>query len=194
MKRMDRSGINRGWVVGLTGCAVIGLSGCGYGSLQQQDEAVKTSWSEVVNQYQRRADLISSLADSVKGFAASGQAVIGATELGARTGSQPATPAVLNDPAAFASYQAMQDQLSRSLGNLIALAASYPQLQSDANFKDLRAQLAETEDGIAAARNRYIEAVRAFNTSVRTFPTDLTARMFDFRPKPNLPATATAGK
>ena len=182
-----------GLVVSLMVCTLL-VSGCGYGSLQQEDEAVKTSWSEVVSQYQRRADLISSLADSVKGFAASEQTLIGTTEAGARTGSLPATPAVLNDPAAFASYQAMQDQLGRSLGNLIGLASSYPQLQSDANFVDLRAQLAETENRIADARNHYIEAVRIFNTTVRTFPTDLTARMFDFHPKPNLPTKAASGK
>jgi LemA protein len=97
-----------------------------------------------------------------------------------------AAPGVLNDPAAFASYQAMQDRLTQSLRNLMGLSAGYPQLQSDANFLDLRAQLAETEREIADARTRYVEAVRTFNTSVRTFPTDLTARMFDFRPKPSL--------
>jgi LemA protein len=180
--------------LGLIACSALGLSGCGYSSLQQQDEAVKTSWSEVVSQYQQRADLISSLAGSVKGFAASEQALIGATAVGARTGTALAAPAVLNDPAAFASYQAMQDQLTRSLGNLIGLASSYPQLKEDANFLDLRSQLRESADRIADARNRYIEAVRIFNTTVRTFPTDLTARMFDFRPKPNLPGAAPAGK
>jgi LemA protein len=179
--------------VGLMICTVLGVSGCGYSSLQQQDEAVKTSWSEVVSQYQRRADLISSLADSVKGFTASEQALIGASEAGARTGAYPSL-SVLNDPAAFASYQAMQDQLGRSLGNLIGLASSDPQLQSDANFLDLRTQLRETEDRIADARNRYIEAVRIFNNTVRTFPTDLTARVFDFRPKPNLPGSGASGQ
>jgi LemA protein len=175
-------------LITLLALAALGLSGCGYKSLQQQDEAVKTSWSEVVSQYQRRADLISSLADSIKEFAASEQTLTRA-QTGARTGSQQeSAPAVLNDPAAFASYQALQEQLTSSLSNLIGLAASYPQLQSDANFRDLRAQLQETENHIADARNRYIEAVRTFNTTVRTFPTDLTARMFDFRPKPNLPA------
>jgi|SRR6185437_7039497 len=167
-------------------CTVLALCGCGYNSLQQQDEAVKTTWSEVVSQYQRRADLISSLATSVKGFAASEQALIGATEANARSGSKPAAPAVLNDPAAFASYQAMQEQLTQSLRSLMGISAAYPQLQSDANFVDLRAQLADTETRITDARNRYIEAVRAFNTTVRTFPTDVTARMFDFRPKPDL--------
>ncbi len=145
---------------------------------------MKTSWSEVVSQYQRRADLISSLATSVKGFAASEQALIGMTEANALSGSKPAAPAVLSDPAAFASYQAMQEQLTQSLRSLMGISASYPQLQSDANFVDLRAQLADTEGRIMDARNRYIEAVRTFNTTVRTFPTDLTARMFDFRPKP----------
>jgi LemA protein len=170
-------------------CTVLGVSGCGYTSLQQQDEDVKTSWSEVVSEYQRRADLISSLAGSVKGFAASEQALIGATEAGARSGSMPAAPAILSDPAAFASYQAMQDRLTRSLRSLMGLSAAYPQLLSDANFVDLRAQLTQTEDRIADARSRYIEAVRTFNTSVRTFPTDLTARVFDFQPKPILRAT-----
>ena len=180
-------------VVGLLVCTVLGISGCGYSSLQQQDEAVTTSWSEVVDQYQRRADLISSLAESVKGFAASEQTPI-TTQARAHSGTEPATPAVLNDPTAFASYQAMQDQLDRSQRFLIGLAASYPQLQEDANFLDLRAQLTETQNRIAAARNRYIEAVRIFNTTVRTFPTDVTARMFDFRPKPNLPVGGAVGK
>jgi LemA protein len=184
----------RAGLVGLLTGAVLGLSGCGYNSLQQQDEAVKTSWSEVVTQYQRRADLIAGLADSVKDFAASQQALIGITQAGARSSSEPVTPAVLNDPAAFASYQAMQDQLDHSWRFLIGLAASNPQLQADANFLDLRAQLAETENRITDARKRYIEAVRVFNTTVRTFPTDLTARMFDFRPRPNLPLGTAPGK
>jgi LemA protein len=178
---------------GLLVCAAatLSVSGCGYSSLQQQDEEVKTTWSEVVSQYQRRADLISSLADSVKGFAASEQQFIGATAANARTGTVAAAPTVLNDPAAFASYQAMQDQLTQSLRSLMGVSAAYPQLQSDANFLDLRAQLAETESRITDARNRYIDAVRAFNTTVRTFPTDLTARMFDFHPKPSLPAAGS---
>jgi LemA protein len=167
----------------------LGTTGCGYSSLQQQDEEVKTSWSEVVNLYQRRADLISSVADSVKGFAASEQALIGTTEANARTGSATASPTVLNDPAAFASYQALQDRLTHSVSNLMGLSAYYPQLRSDANFLDLQAQLADTESRINDARNRYIEAVRIFNTTVRTFPTDVTARVFDFHPKPNLPGS-----
>jgi LemA protein len=179
--------------VALTLCTVLSLSGCGYSSLQQQDEDVKASWSEVVSLYQRRADLISGLAAKVKDFAASEQQLIGATEASARTSSLPATPAVLSDPAAFASYQELQKQLTQSLRSLMGVSESYPQLQSDANFRDLQTQLAETESSISAARDHYIAAVRTFNTMVRTFPTDVTARMFDFQPKPNLPAAAESG-
>jgi LemA protein len=208
-------------LVGLMLCSVLSLSGCGYSSLQQQDEDVKASWSEVVSLYQRRADLISGLAAKVKGFAAtcartarsgsdqgvaswphpcdarvapSQQGLIGATEASARTGSMPAAPAVLSDPAAFASYQAMQKQLTQSLQSLMGVSEGYPQLQSDANFRDLQTQLAETESSITAARDHYMAAVRTFNMMVRTFPTDVTARVFDFQPKPNLSASAENGK
>jgi LemA protein len=167
--------------------AVLSLSACGYKSLQQQDEDVKTSWSEVVSQYQRRAELISGLTDSLKGFAASEQALIGTTAANARSGAQLATPALLNDPAGFASYQALQERLTQSLRNLMGVSAAYPQLLSDSNFIDLRAQLAETEERITDARRRYEDSVRTFNTTVRTFPTDLTARVFDFQPKPSFP-------
>ena len=207
--------------VGLMLCSVLSLSGCGYSSLQQQDEDVKASWSEVVSLYQRRADLISGLAAQVKGFAAAPcardarsesdqgvasrphpcdagvapqQELIGATEASARTGSLPAAPAVLSDPAAFASYQAMQKQLTQSLQSLMGVSEGYPQLQSDANFQDLQTQLAETQSSITAARDHYMAAVRTFNTMVRTFPTDVTARVFDFQPKPNLSASAENGK
>ena len=165
---------------------VLGLSGCGYNSLQQQDEAVKTSWSQVVSLYQRRADLISSLAATVKGVAATEKELIGVAESSARSGSMPAAAAVLNDPAAFATYLAVQERLTASLQRLMSLGAVYPQLQSDDNFLDLRAQLVETEDHITSARNRYIEAARLFNSTVRSFPTDLTARIFDYQPQPIL--------
>ena len=167
-------------------CAGLSLTGCGYSSLQQQDEDVKASWSEVVSLYQRRADLISGLAATVKGFSESEQALAGATQARARSGTMPTPPAVLNDPQAFASYQVLQKQLSQSLESLIGASAAYPQLQSDPNFRDLQAQLAETENNISAARDHYMAAVTSFNTLVRTFPTDVTARMFDFHPKPNL--------
>ena len=171
-------------------CTVLSVSGCGYSSLQQQDEDVKASWSEVVSLYQRRADLISGLATTVKGFAASEQELVGATEASARTGSMPAAPAVLSDPAAFASYQALQRRLTQSLQSLMGVSEGYPQLQSDANFRDLQMQLAETESSISAARAHYMAAVRTFNSMVHTFPTDVTARVFDFQPKPNLTVSA----
>ena len=174
-------------------CAALSLSGCGYRSLQQQDEDVKASWSEVVNLYQRRADLISGLASSVKEFAASEQELIGPTETRAKFSSLPAAPAVLNDPKAFASYQALQSQLSASAHSLLGLSDAYPQLQSDPNFRDLQAQLAETESSITSARNHYSAAVASFNAMVRTFPTDFTARMFDFRLKPAFTTAAPAG-
>jgi len=166
---------------------LLSLCGCGYRSLQQQDENVKTSWSEVVGQYQRRAELISGLADSLKSFAGSEDALLGATEASARSGADPASATLLNDPAAFASYQAMQDRLTQALRTLMGVSAAYPQLQSDSNFLDLRAQLAETDERISDARHRYAQAVRSFNNMLRTFPTDLTARVFDFHPKPSLP-------
>ena len=187
-RRAARSARSAGLMFCLTLCASLSLSGCGYSSLQQQDEDVKASWSEVVSLYQRRADLISGLAAKVKDFAASEQQLIGATQASAQTSSLPATPAVLSDPAAFASYQELQKQLTQSLRSLMGVSAGYPQLQSDANFRDLQTQLAETESSISTARDHYIEAVRTFNTMVRTFPTDVTARMFDFQPKPNLSA------
>jgi LemA protein len=174
-------------------CAVLSVSGCGYRLLQQQDEDVKASWSEVVNLYQRRADLISGLASSVKEFAASERELIGATQARAQFSSLPASPAVLNDPKAFARYQAVQSQLTASAQSLLGLSEAYPQLQSDANFRDLQAQLAATESNITAARNHYTAAVATFNAMVRTFPTDLTARMFDFHAKPAFAAATPAG-
>jgi LemA protein len=174
-------------------CAALSVSGCGYRSLQQQDEDVKASWSEVVNLYQRRADLISGLASSVKEFAASEQELIGATEARAQFSALPVAPAVLNDPKAFASYQALQSQLSASAHSLLGLGDAYPQLQSDPNFRDLQAQLAETESSIAAARNHYTAAVASFNAMVRTFPTDFTARMFGFRLQPTFAPAVPAG-
>ena len=176
----------RVWRISFWVCAGLSLTGCGYSSLQQQDEDVKASWSEVVSLYQRRADLISGLAATVKGISGSEQGLVGATEARARSSTMPTPPTVLNDPQAFASYQALQKQLSQSLESLIGASAAYPQLQSDPNFRDLQAQLVETENNISAARDHYRTAVNSFNTLVRTFPTDVTARMFDFHPQPNL--------
>ena len=170
----------------LLAAVALSLSGCGYNRLQQQDEGVKAAWSEVVNQYQRRADLIPNLVNTVKGYAAQEQKVlIGVTEARARAGSIQLTPELLNNPQAFAQFQAAQGQLTQALKSLFAVVEAYPDLKSDANFRDLQAQLEGTENRITVARNRYIEEVRGFNTTVRSFPTNLTAKIFDFEVKPN---------
>src|SRR3979490_791990 len=151
----------RAWCFALVGTAVLGLSGCGYNSLQQQDESVEAAWSEVVNQYQRRADLIPNLVNTVKGFAAQEQQVlIQVTEARSRVGSIQATPELLNDEAAFRRFQQAQAGMTSALSRLLLVAENYPQLKSDANFRDLQAQLEGTENRIAVARNRYIKAVQ----------------------------------
>jgi LemA protein len=162
------------------------LAGCGYNTLQTQDEQVKSAWSEVINQYQRRADLIPNLVNTVKGYAAQEQQVLlGVTEARAKVGSIQATPELVNDPQALAKFQAAQGQLTSALSRLIAVTENYPQLKSDQNFRDLQAQLEGTENRITVARNRYIQAVQNYNVTVRSFPQNLTARMFGYQPKPN---------
>jgi LemA protein len=176
----------RAWMVALLSAAVLMLSGCGYNRLQQQDEAVKAAWSEVVNQYQRRADLVPNLVNTVKGFAAQEQKVlIGVTEARSRATSIQVTPEVLNNPELFQKYQAAQGQLTQALSRLMVVVERYPDLKSDQNFRDLQSQLEGTENRIAVARNRYIEAVQSYNVTVRSFPVNLTAKMFDFQVKPN---------
>jgi LemA protein len=166
--------------------AVMGLSGCGYNNLQSQDEGVKAAWSEVVNQYQRRADLIPNLVNTVKGYAAQEQKVLlGVTEARAKVGSMQVTPEVLNDPELFKKYQAAQGELSGALKSLLAVTENYPQLKSDQNFRDLQSQLEGTENRITVARNRYIAAVQSYNVTVRSFPVNLTAKMFGFQVKPS---------
>ncbi len=164
----------------------LALSGCGYNTIQTQDEAVKAAWSEVVNQYQRRADLIPNLVNTVKGFAAQEQAVlIGVTEARARATSIQVTPEMLNDPAALAKFQAAQGELTGALKSLLVVVERYPDLKSDQNFRDLQAQLEGTENRISVARNRYIESVATFNGTVRRFPVNLTAMIFGHDVKPN---------
>ncbi|MBV6417953.1 MAG: Protein LemA [Steroidobacteraceae bacterium] len=164
----------------------LALSGCGYNSLQSQDEAVKSAWSEVVNQYQRRADLVPNLVATVKGFAQQEQTVLlGVTEARAKVGSIQVTPELLDDPAALAKFQAAQGELTTALKSLLAVTENYPDLKSNTNFLELQAQLEGTENRIAVARNRYIAAVQQFNTTVRSFPTNLTAMLFKFKVKPN---------
>jgi LemA protein len=176
----------RAWSVAFVAAAVLCLPGCGYNNLQQQDEAVKAAWSEVVNQYQRRADLIPNLVNTVKGYAAQEQRVlVGVTEARAKVGSIQVTPEVLNNPELFRKFQAAQDQLSSALKSLFAVTENYPQLKSDQNFRDLQSQIEGTENRITVARGRYIEAVQGYNVTVRSFPVNLTAKMFGFQVKPN---------
>ena len=161
------------------------LAGCGYNTLQETDEQIKAAWAEVVNQYQRRADLIPNLVNTVKGFAAQEQQVLlGVTNARAKVGSIQATPELVNNPQAFAQFQQAQGELSSALARLMVIVENYPQLKSDRNFRDLQAQLEGTENRIAVARNRYIKAVQQYNVVVRRFPTNLTAMLFGFREKP----------
>jgi LemA protein len=161
------------------------LSGCGYNTLQSSDEQIKAAWSEVLNQYQRRADLVPNLVETVKGFAAQEQQVLlGVTEARSKVSSIQATPELINDPQAFARFQQAQGELSSALSRLMVVVERYPELKSDANFRDLQAQLEGTENRIAVARNRYIKAVQEYNVTVRSFPTNLTAMLFGFETKP----------
>jgi LemA protein len=162
------------------------LSGCGYNTFQTTDEQIKASWAEVLNQYQRRADLIPNLVNTVKGYAAQEQTVLlGVTEARARVGSIQATPELINDPEAFAKFQAAQGQLTSALSRLLVVTENYPQLKSDQNFRDLQAQLEGTENRITVARNRYIQAVQQYNVAVRSFPSNLTAMLFGYKVKPS---------
>lgn len=162
------------------------LGGCGYNTLQVNDEQIKAAWSEVLNQYQRRADLVPNLVNVVKGYAAHEQAVLSqVTEARARVGSIQVTPELINDPQAFARFQEAQGQLTSALSRLLAVAENYPQLKADALFRDLQAQLEGTENRIAVARNRYIQAVQEYNVTVRSFPTNLTAKLFGYQTKAN---------
>ncbi|HXX82856.1 MAG TPA: LemA family protein [Casimicrobiaceae bacterium] len=164
----------------------LSLSGCGYNDLQRQDEQIKSSWSEVLNQYQRRADLVPNLVNTVKGYAAQEERVLTeVTNARASVGSIKATPELINDPAAFAKFQAAQGELQSALSRLLVVAENYPQLKSDQNFRDLQSQLEGTENRITVARNRYIKAVQEYNVTVRSFPTNLTAMLFKFDVKPN---------
>jgi len=162
------------------------LSGCGYNTMQGQDETIKASWAEVLNQYQRRADLVPNLVQTVKGFAAQEQAVlIGVTEARAKATSVRVDAASINDPAKLRAFQAAQGELSGALSRLLVVTENYPQLKSDQRLRDLQAQLEGTENRITVARNGYIEAVRSYNTTVRSFPSNLTAMMFGLKEKPS---------
>lgn len=163
-----------------------GVSGCGYNKIQAEDEQIKAAWSEVINQYQRRTDLIPNLVNTVKGYAQQEQDVLlGVTNARAKVGSIQATPELINDPQAFAKFQQAQGELSSALSRLLVVTENYPQLKSDQNFRDLQAQLEGTENRITVARQRYIKAVQEYNTTVRQFPVNLTAMIFSYKEKPN---------
>ena len=162
------------------------LSGCGYNTFQTGDESVKAAWSEVINQYQRRADLIPNLVSTVQGYASHEKEVLTrVAEAPAQAGSIKATPELVDNPEAFEKFQKAQAGLSSALSRLLVVAENYPQLKADAAFRDLQAQLEGTENRITVARNRYIKAVEGYNVSVRTFPNNLTAMVFGYKPKPN---------
>lgn len=162
------------------------LSGCGYNQFQSLDEESKASWAEVINQYQRRADLVPNLVSTVKGYAEHEKDVLTqVADARSKVGSMQVTPEVLNDPEAFAKFQAAQGQLTSALSRLMAVAENYPNLKADQGFRDLQAQLEGTENRVTVARNRYIETVKLYNIAVRSFPNNLTAMMFGYQPKPS---------
>jgi len=165
---------------------VLSLSGCGYNKFQSLDEEVKADWAEVLNQYQRRADLVPNLVNTVKGYATHEKEVFEAVaEARSKVSSIQATPELVNDEAAFAKFQAAQSQLTSALSRLLAVSENYPQLKADAGFRDLQAQLEGTENRVTVARNRYIKAVKEYNVLVRSFPQNLTAMMFGYKTKPS---------
>ncbi|HUX62682.1 LemA family protein [Sulfuricella sp.] len=176
----------RNWLLSVVLLLSLPLGGCGYNTLQSTDEQIKASWSEVINQYQRRADLVPNLVNVVKGYAAHEKEVLTqVTEARAKVGSIQATPELINDEQAFAKFQQAQAQMTSALSRLLAVSENYPQLKADGLFRDLQAQLEGTENRITVARNRYIKAVQEYNVTVRSFPSNLTAMLFGFKTKPN---------
>jgi LemA protein len=162
------------------------LSGCGYNTFQTTDEQIKASWSEVLNQYQRRADLVPNLVATVKGETQFEQDTLSnVVNARARATGIQATPELINDPAAFAKFQQAQGQLTNALSRLLVVSENYPTLRANQAFRDLQAQLEGTENRITVARNRYIKSVQEYNVAVRSFPSNLTARIFNYREKPN---------
>lgn len=166
--------------------ATLILSGCGYNTIQTTDEGVTATWGEVINQYQRRADLVPNLVSVVKGYAAHEKEVLEAVTVArSRVGSIQATPELVNDEKAFAQFQAAQGELTSALSRLLVVSENYPQLKADASFRDLQAQIEGTENRVTVARNRYIAAVKEYNITVRTFPNNLTAMLFGYKTKPS---------
>ena len=172
------------WI--LAALALLSLSGCGYNDFQRPDEQVKSGWAEVLNQYQRRADLIPNIVATVKGEASFEQDTLTQViEARAKATSIQATPELVNDPAAFNKFQAAQGELSSALSRLMVTVERYPDLKTNAGFQDLRVQLEGTENRITVARNRYIQAVNDYNVLARSFPSNLTAMIFSYEVKPN---------
>ena len=164
----------------------VNLTGCGYNAMQRQDEAVKAAWSEVINQYQRRADLVPNLVNTVKGYAQHEEKVFTeVTNARAKVGSIQMTPEMANDPQALAKFQAAQGELGSALSRLMVVSENYPTLKADGLFQNLQAQLEGTENRVTVARNRYVQAVQDYNSMIRTFPNNLTAKMFGYTIKPN---------
>jgi LemA protein len=162
------------------------VAGCGYNAIQRQDEAVKAAWSEVLNQYQRRSDLVPNLVNTVKGYAQHEEKVFTeVTNARAKVGSVQMTPELANDPAALAKFQAAQGELGNALSRLMVVSENYPTLKADGLFQNLQAQLEGTENRITVARNRYVSSVQDYNSMIRTFPNNLTAKMFGYQVKPN---------
>ena len=164
----------------------VSVSGCGYNAIQRQDEAVKAAWSEVLNQYQRRSDLVPNLVNTVKGYAQHEEKVFTeVTDARAKVGSVQITPELANDPQALAKFQAAQGELGNALSRLMVVSENYPNLKADGLFQNLQAQLEGTENRITVARNRYVQSVQDYNSMIRTFPNNLTAKMFGYQVKPN---------
>lgn len=172
------------WIAALA--AVLALTGCGYNDFQRQDENVKAAWSEVLNQYQRRADLIPNIVNTVKGEANFEQETLTkVVEARAKATSIQATPELINNPEAFQKFQAAQGELSGALSRLLVVSENYPNLKANQGFQDLRVQLEGTENRITVARGRYVKAVQDYNVLARSFPTNLTAMVFGYEVKPN---------
>jgi LemA protein len=170
----------------LTALLLLNLTGCGYNKFQSLDEESKASWSEVLNQYQRRADLVPNLVNVVKGYAEHEKEVLTqVADARSKVGSMQITADALNDPEAFAKFQAAQGQMTSALSRLMAVSENYPNLKADQGFRDLQAQLEGTENRITVARNRYIETIKGYNVAVRSFPENLTAMMFGYKTKPS---------
>ncbi len=177
--------MRRLWVL-VAVLVALGVSGCGYNTFQSGDEQVKASWSEVVNQYQRRADLVPNLVSTVKGEANFEQATLTRViEDRSKATAIQATPELINDPQAFAKFQQAQGELSGALSRLLVVTENYPNLKANQGFRDLQAQLEGTENRIAVARNRYIKSVQDYNVAVRSFPANLTAMALGYKEKPN---------